>query len=88
MRFAAERACFSGICLGLQLLFERGDEGVPTDGAAVESADPLGAGLAPGTVFEAEGRRWARVWDCCTARAPFCPRGASRCRTWAGTRSI
>ena len=75
---------FLGICLGLQLLFERGDEGVPTDGAAVESADPYGAGLAPGTVFEAG----CGVWDCCTARAPFCPRGASRCRTWAGTRSI
>lgn len=51
---------FLGICLGLQLLFERGGEGVPTDGAAVESADSYGAGLAPGTVFEAEGRRWVR----------------------------
>lgn len=51
---------FLGICLGLQLLFERGGEGVPTDGAAVELADPYGAGLAPGTVFEAEGRRWVR----------------------------
>ena len=40
---------FLGICLGLQLLFERGGEGVPTDGAAVESADPYGAGIAPGT---------------------------------------
>lgn len=51
---------FLGICLGLQLLFERGDEGVPTDGAAVESTEPYGAGFAPGTVFEAEGRRWVR----------------------------
>lgn len=79
---------FLGICLGLQLLFERGGEGVPTDGAAVESADPYGAGLAPGTVFEPRAAVGRGVWDCCTARAPFCPRGASRCRTWAGTRSI
>ena len=46
---------FLGICLGLQLLFERGDEGVPED-ATVGSA-PVGA---PGAVFEAEGKRWAR----------------------------
>ena len=67
-----------GICLGLQLLFERGDEGVPDGGGAVvpgdagaavpaegEAAVPgdgsvYGAGLEPGTVFAAEGRRWAR----------------------------
>ena len=40
---------FLGICLGLQLLFERGDEGVPASGAC-----------SPGAVFEADGRRWAR----------------------------
>ena len=51
---------FLGICLGLQLLFDRGDEGVPEDAAAAEPADPYGAGLAAGTVFEAEGRRWVR----------------------------
>ena len=66
---------FLGICLGQQLLFERGDEGVPAAGedaardgaasavAAPEAAviaDPAGGGLAPGTVFEAEGARWVR----------------------------
>lgn len=51
---------FLGICLGLQLLFERGDEGVPEDVPAVEASDPYGAGLAPGTVFCAEGHRWVR----------------------------
>ena len=51
-----------GICLGLQLLFERGDEGVPAEGDVLEpgAGDAYGAGLAPGAVFEAEGRRWAR----------------------------
>lgn len=51
---------FLGICLGLQLLFERGDEGVPADVPASEAADAAGSGLAPGTVFEAEGTRWVR----------------------------
>ena len=71
---------FLGICLGLQLLFERGGEGVPTDGAAVESADPYGAGIAPGTVFEAEGRRWVRglglLHGSCTVLPS--PQGAAR----------
>lgn len=65
---------FLGICLGLQLLFERGDEGVPasgkTEGASLPSdgdaslaptaADSVskGARLAPGTVFSASERRW------------------------------
>ena len=49
-----------GICLGLQLLFDRGDEGVPAEGEAVTPGDACGAGLAPGTVFAAEGVRWAR----------------------------
>ena len=59
-------APFLGICLGQQLLFERGDEGVPagdTAPAAVPSSDNAdwrGDGLAPGTVFEAAGRRWVR----------------------------
>lgn len=68
----ANGAPFLGICLGQQLLFERGDEGVPvagdnevSDGGAVAvscSDDPgwRGDGLAPGTVFEAAGRRWVR----------------------------
>lgn len=68
-------APFLGICLGQQLLFERGDEGVPAAGAAAagdadaaggaavpfsDNADWRGDGLAPGTVFEAAGRRWVR----------------------------
>lgn len=70
----ANGAPFLGICLGQQLLFERGDEGVPVAGdnadaaagaaaAAVPSSDDpgwRGDGLAPGTVFEAAGRRWVR----------------------------
>lgn len=72
MDAVANGAPFLGICLGQQLLFERGDEGVPvagdnevSDGGAVAvpcSDDPgwRGDGLAPGTVFEAAGRRWVR----------------------------
>ena len=51
---------FLGICLGLQLLYDRGDEDVPLDVAAQGGDDASGAGLEPGTVFEAEGRRWVR----------------------------
>lgn len=51
---------FLGICLGQQLLFDRGEEGVPDDVPAVTASDVRGAGLRPGTVFEAEGRRWVR----------------------------
>lgn len=56
---------FLGICLGLQLLYERGDEDVPADGEAVQANDAYGAGLVPGTVFETAGeggetRRWVR----------------------------
>lgn len=74
MDAVANGAPFLGICLGQQLLFERGDEGVPVTGdnadaaagaaaAAVPSSDDpgwRGDGLAPGTVFEAAGRRWVR----------------------------
>lgn len=49
-----------GICLGLQTFFDRGDEGIPEDAPAVQSSDPYGAGLASGTVFEVEGKRWVR----------------------------
>ena len=49
-----------GICLGLQLLFDRGDEGVPKDAPAVQAADEHGSGLPAGTIFEACGRRWVR----------------------------
>lgn len=51
---------FLGICLGQQLLFERGDEGVPAEAPAQTPADDRGSGLAPGAVFEAEGVRWVR----------------------------
>lgn len=51
---------FLGICLGLQLLFERGDEGVPADEPVTATDDARGSGLAPGTVFENEGHRWVR----------------------------
>lgn len=37
---------FLGICLGQQLLFERGDEGVPAGGASVGAVDGAGAGAA------------------------------------------
>lgn len=56
----AAGAPFLGICLGQQLLFSRGDEGVPADAPAVLAADPYGAELSPGAVFEADGRRWVR----------------------------
>lgn len=53
-------APFLGICLGLQLLFERGDEGVPEDAPAQAASDDAGSDLAPATVFTAGGRRWVR----------------------------
>ena len=49
-----------GICLGLQLLFERGDEGVPDDAPLTAAADAAGSNAAPGRVFEADGKRWVR----------------------------
>lgn len=49
-----------GICLGLQLFFDRGDEGIPEDVFAVQSSEPYGTGLTPGTIFGAEGKRWVR----------------------------
>lgn len=51
---------FLGICLGLQLLFERGDEGVPADAPTVPAPDPRGTGLDAGSIFEADGTRWVR----------------------------
>lgn len=56
----AAGAPFLGICLGQQLLFERGDEGVPTDAPCLAAADSQGSNLQPGDVFEAEGKRWVR----------------------------
>ena len=49
-----------GICLGLQLLLDRGDEGVPKDASAAAANDAYGKGLNPGVIFEADGRRWVR----------------------------
>ncbi len=51
---------FLGICLGLQLLFERGDEGVPESAQAAAAENAMGAGLTPATAFEADGKRWVR----------------------------
>lgn len=51
---------FLGICLGLQLLFERGDEGVPQDVTSLVASDARGGGLRSGDVFEADGRLWVR----------------------------
>lgn len=51
---------FLGICLGLQLLLDRGDEGVPDAAEAVPVPDPYGSGVPAGTVFEADGARWVR----------------------------
>lgn len=51
---------FLGICLGLQLLFERGDEGVPADAPTVPAPGPRGTGLDAGSIFEADGTRWVR----------------------------
>lgn len=51
---------FLGICLGLQLLFERGDEGVPLDAELHVAVDARGSDLNPGDVFVADGRRWVR----------------------------
>lgn len=48
-----------GICLGLQLLFDRGDEGVPADVELAGAANSYGKGLPAGTVFE-DGHRWVR----------------------------
>ena len=52
---------FLGICLGLQLLYQRGDEDVPDSAPLVEARDKWGEGLEPGAVFEdAAGKRWVR----------------------------
>lgn len=49
-----------GICLGLQLLLDRGDEGVPEDASVAIANGACGKGLNPGVIFEADGRRWVR----------------------------
>ena len=56
----SDSAPFLGICLGLQLLFERGDEGVPVDAPLSAAQDAAGSGLEPAAVFQADGKRWAR----------------------------
>ena len=57
---AAAHKPILGICLGLQLLLDRGDEGIPEDATAVPAEDAYGADVAPATVFEAGGKCWAR----------------------------
>ena len=66
----------------------RGGAGVPF--LAPQLNQPIRTGRALPRARSSRPRAAAGrgAWDCCTARAPFCPRGASRCRTWAGTRSI
>lgn len=49
-----------GICLGLQTFFDRGDEGIPEGVVAVTADDSYGTALAPGTVYEVDGKRWVR----------------------------
>ena len=55
---------FLGICLGQQLLFDCGDEGVPSqEDAPAPSGEPacaVGPGSHPGDIFEADGVRWVR----------------------------
>ena len=51
---------FLGICLGMQLLFERGDEGVPEDAKLEAAVDGRGSNLECGAAFESLGRRWVR----------------------------
>lgn len=51
---------FLGICLGMQLLFERGDEGVPEDAKLEAAVDGRGSHLECGAAFESLGRRWVR----------------------------
>lgn len=49
-----------GICLGLQLLYDRGDEGVPADVSVAPTINAYGTELVPATVFEDAGKRWVR----------------------------
>lgn len=51
---------FLGICLGQQLLFGCGDEGVPADAPCLATSDAAGSNLQAGDVFEADGKRWVR----------------------------
>ena len=48
-----------GICLGLQLLFDSGDEGIP-DGCVTESSSNDWQDLATGDVFESSGSLFTR----------------------------
>ena len=51
-----------GICLGLQLFFERGDEGVPAD-AQLPTATPPSRPVAPGSMAWALCAVRARAWS-------------------------
>ena len=55
-----------GICLGLQLFFERGNEGVPADEGAV----------ADGNTPEQAGGPWSMAWVLCAVRARVWSRAA------------
>ena len=57
---AAAQKPILGICLGLQLLLDRGDEGIPEDTAVYAAQDVHGDGLGPATVFEVDGKCWVR----------------------------
>lgn len=54
-----------GICLGLQLFFERGNEGVPADEGAVADGNTPSRPVAPGSMAwvlcAVRARAWSRV---------------------------
>ena len=53
-----------GICLGLQLFFERGNEGVPADeGMRSRTVAPPGRSVAPGLMAWASCAARARAWS-------------------------
>lgn len=79
---------FLGICLGLQLLFERGDEGVPEDAPAVLAEDAMGSNLAPAEVSRRHPSVGRVAWACFPVRVRVWNRRASKCLMWAGTRCI
>ncbi|MFR7733626.1 MAG: imidazole glycerol phosphate synthase subunit HisH [Collinsella sp.] len=52
-----------GICLGLQLFFERGNEGVPADESVAATAAPLSRPAVPGSMAWASCAVRARAWN-------------------------
>ena len=59
---SAANACkpLLGICLGLQLLFDCGDEGLPSHVEFDAAPDEYGKELGIGTVFSARDKKWIR----------------------------